>query len=81
MRAARKTDDDVQYVVPLADKLSLSPEQASALSGIGLSSIREAVNSGELVAHKLGVRVIILPDDLKTWLKAMPLAEKKDRPD
>jgi len=28
-----------------------------------------------LVAHKHGVRVIILPDDLKAWLNAMPLAQ------
>jgi hypothetical protein len=27
-------------VVPLADRLSLSPEEASALTGIGLTSIR-----------------------------------------
>jgi excisionase family DNA binding protein len=82
MRAARKTDDDiVKYVVPLAERLSLSPEEASALSGIGVTRIREAVASGALEAHKHGTRTIILPDDLKAWLKAMPLAEKKDRPD
>jgi hypothetical protein len=29
--------------VPLADRLSVSPEQASALTGIGISRIREAI--------------------------------------
>jgi hypothetical protein len=53
--------DRTKQVVLLTDKLSLSPEQASALSGIELSSVREAVASGALVAHKHGVRVIILP--------------------
>jgi Helix-turn-helix domain len=61
--------DRTKQVVLLTDKLSLSPEQASALSGIELSSVREAVASGALVAHKHGVRVIILPDDLKAWLE------------
>ncbi|WP_456851897.1 helix-turn-helix domain-containing protein [Bradyrhizobium sp. USDA 4501] len=69
--------------MPLADRLSLSPEEASALSGIGLTRIREAVASGALEAHKHGIRTIILPDDLKAWLKAMPLAseQKSDRPE
>ena len=69
--------DRTKQVVLLTDKLSLSPEQASALSGIELSSVREAVASGALVAHKHGVRVIILPDDLKAWLEAMPLATQE----
>jgi excisionase family DNA binding protein len=60
--------------VSLPDRLSLSPEEACALSGIGVTRIREAVGSGALVAHKHGTRTIILPDDLKAWLKAMPLA-------
>jgi excisionase family DNA binding protein len=67
--------------VPLADRLALSPEEASALTGIGTTRIREAINSGTLEAHKHGVRTVILPDDLRAWLKAMPLAEKKDRLD
>jgi len=62
--------------VRLVDKLSLSPEEASALSGIGLTRIREAISTGRLVAHKHGTRTIVLPDDLKAWLKAMPLADK-----
>ena len=69
--------DRTKQVVLLTDKLSLSPEQASALSGIDLSSVRETVASGALVAHKHGVRVIILPADLKAWLEAMPLAAQE----
>jgi hypothetical protein len=32
--------------VPLSKRLSVSPEEASALTGIGLTSIREAISSG-----------------------------------
>jgi excisionase family DNA binding protein len=64
-------------VVPLAERLSLSPEEASALTGIGLTSIRQAAASGALVARKHGTRTIILQDDLKAWLKALPRIDKK----
>jgi excisionase family DNA binding protein len=69
-------------IVPLAQRFSLSPEEASALTGIGTTRIREAISSGALEARKHGTRTIILPDDLKVWLKAMPLAvEQRTAPD
>ena len=58
--------------VSLAERLSLSPEEASALTGIGLTSIREAAK-GPLKARKNGTRTIILQDDLKAWLKSLPI--------
>ena len=64
--------DDVKERVPLADKLALSPEQASELSGIGLTRIREAIADRTLIAHKHGSRTIVLPDDLKAWLRSLP---------
>ena len=63
--------------VPLAERLSLSPEEASALTGIGLTSIREAISSGALKAKKHGRRTVILPDDLKMWLKGLPDAGRQ----
>jgi excisionase family DNA binding protein len=62
--------------VPLSQRLSVSPEEASALTGIGLTSIREAISSGDLKAKKHGRRTIILPDDLRVWLKTLPDARK-----
>jgi excisionase family DNA binding protein len=63
--------------VPLKDRLSLSPEEASALTGIGLTSIRQAASSGTLDARKHGRRTIILRDDLQAWLKALPKTGNK----
>lgn len=63
--------------VPLAERLSLSPLEASALTGIGTTSIRQAINEGTLNAHKHGKRTIILPDDLKAWLRTLPHAGKR----
>ena len=56
--------------VPLSERLSVSPEEASALTGIGLTSIREAIRRGDLKKH--GRRTIVLPDDLRVWLKTLP---------
>jgi excisionase family DNA binding protein len=63
--------------VALSERLAVSPEEASALTGIGLTSIREAISRGDLKAKKHGRRTIILPDDLKVWLKALPDASRQ----
>lgn len=64
-----------KHAVPLKDRLALSPEEASALSGIGLTSIR-AATKGPLVARKFGTRTIILKQDLIAWLEALPRIDK-----
>jgi hypothetical protein len=70
-----------KVMVPLPDRLSLSPEQTSALTGIGISRIREAIRAGDLDAHRNGASIVILPDDVRIWLKALPAVETaKDRP-
>jgi hypothetical protein len=64
-------------VVPLAERPSLSPENASALTGIGLTSIRQAAASGVLKARKRVTRTIILRKYLEDWLQAMPIIGQK----
>jgi excisionase family DNA binding protein len=66
--------------VPLAERISLSPEEASAITGIGLTRIREAASRGDLEAHKHGRRTIILREDLATWIRAMPTAADAKAP-
>jgi hypothetical protein len=39
-------------------------------------SFREAISSGDPKAEKHGRRTIILPDDLRVWLKTLPDARK-----
>jgi hypothetical protein len=67
-----------ENVVPLKDRLSLSPADASALTGIGITSIKNATYSGALVAKKHGKNTIILPDDLRDWLGSLPTMGEKD---
>jgi Helix-turn-helix domain len=61
-----------KMVVPLADRLSLSPEQTRALTGIGISRIREAIRDGALKAHRNGASIVILRGDIEVWLQALP---------
>lgn len=37
-----------------------------------MSSLWQAISSGDLKAKKHGRRTIILPDDLRVWLKTLP---------
>lgn len=65
-----------RFGVPLKDRLSLSPADASALTGIGITSIKNATYSGALVARKFGKNTVILPNDLRAWIEALPLIDK-----
>ncbi len=74
---AATTAPHTKNAVPLKDRLSWSPEESAAMTGIGLTSIREAARNGALVARKHGKKTVILPDDLKNWLKALPRMDRK----
>lgn len=52
-------------------QLSLSIEEACAITGIGRTNLYKAINSGVLTARKYGKRTIILRDDLDTFLKGL----------
>lgn len=76
LEAALDNPSKQKITVPLKDRLSLSPEEASALTGIGLTSIKMATYSDSLIARKHGRNTVILPSDLKAWLEAMPMVGK-----
>jgi hypothetical protein len=79
---ASKVKDPEMMAVPLADRFALSPEQTSAITGIGITRIREAIRNGTLIAHTNGANIVLLPDDIKAWLTRLPAFDiKNDRPD
>jgi excisionase family DNA binding protein len=55
-------------------KLTVSIKEASQLSGLGRSTIYEAMVSGKLKAKKSGKRTIILIGELNDFLAALPSA-------
>lgn len=63
---------DQKEKAPLSERISYSLGEASAVSGVGETSIREAAATGALAAHKHGRRTIIMRDDLMMWLKRLP---------
>jgi hypothetical protein len=77
-----KGSQNTTVPVPLSERLAVSPAQTSALTGIGISRVRAAIRSGALRARRNGASIVILPDDIGVWLKALPAVDsKKDRPD
>ena len=52
--------------------LAYSIKQTCALLSIGRTALYEAIGRGELRAIKRGRRTLILPQDLRDWLAALP---------
>jgi excisionase family DNA binding protein len=61
----------------LIEPLALSIRDACAIACAGRTSIYEAIRDGKLVAHKRGRKTLIFPEDLKTWVKRLPLLHPK----
>ncbi len=53
-------------------KLAFSINEAVEVSGRSRTMVYEALKHGRLVARKDGRRTIILADDLRAWLEALP---------
>jgi excisionase family DNA binding protein len=55
--------------------LAISIVEAARRSGLGRSTIYEAIARGELKVRKAGRRSLILIDDLQAWLARLPEAK------
>ena len=56
-------------------EIAIGITEAAKRSGLGRTSIYEAIGRGELKVKKQGRRSLILVDDLKAWIVAMPEAK------
>ena len=63
----------MQRIEPYA----ISILDAVRLSGIGRSSIYQAIRRGELPIRKSGRRSLILTADLQRWLSELPTSEAR----
>ena len=57
--------------------MALTISEVCAASRIGRTRVYEAIRSGELPARKHGRRTLVLSDDLRRWLDAMPTINPK----
>jgi excisionase family DNA binding protein len=56
----------------MEDSLAYSIAEACARSGIGRTAMYELINTGQLPARKRGRRTLILANDLRRCLEALP---------
>lgn len=47
------------------------PEAAKAV-GVGVTTLREAIRNGDLIAHYPTSRPVVLRSELEEWLKSTP---------
>ena len=59
-------------------ELAVSIIEAAKRAGISRSSIYEAIGRGEIPLRKNGRRSLILIDDLKAWVSALPEAKHRN---
>ena len=57
---------------PSPPKIGYSIRETVSVSGLGRTSIYQAIRRGELRALKKGARTIVLHNDLKRWLECLP---------
>ena len=57
---------------PHFQRYALSVIETANAAGVGRDKIYEAIKAGELPAHKLGSRTLILAEDIKIWLAGLP---------
>jgi excisionase family DNA binding protein len=56
----------------LRDKIVLTPREAAALTGMSPGTIYVAIKTEQLVARRLGNRMIIMRPDLDEYLQTLP---------
>jgi len=58
-------------------KIAVTLREATALSGIGRSSLYKLFNERALTPRKAGKRTLILVEDLENYVKSLPVGGPK----
>lgn len=54
------------------EKLVYSIKDVCETASIGRTFVYNAIQAGQLIAHKNGSRTVVFADDLKAWLASWP---------
>jgi excisionase family DNA binding protein len=60
-----------------SQSLAVSIAEAVRLTGIGRSSLYEAIRRGDLPIRKSGRRTLLLMEDLRQWLAGLPAPRRQ----
>ncbi|EXL06670.1 helix-turn-helix domain-containing protein [Aquamicrobium defluvii] len=63
------------------DAVAYSVADAARVSGMGRSTVYNAISAGELKARKLGKRTVVLRTDLEEWLAGAPIYSAETKAD
>jgi excisionase family DNA binding protein len=63
-----------------AEPLAYGVAAAAKAAGVGRDTLYRAIGRGELTARKVGARTVILADELRRWLAAMPAVKSRKVP-
>lgn len=70
---------EVRYLEALAERTTITVEEAASLLGIGRSAAYEAARRGQLPARRLGRRLFVPVPAFLEWLGATSLPERDQR--
>ena len=59
-------------------KIAVTLREATALSGIGRSSLYKLFNAGKLTPRKSGKRTLILVAELEMYVRSLPAGRRAD---
>jgi excisionase family DNA binding protein len=65
----------------MGSRLAYSVTESCVAAGIGRTNLYELITRGEIRAKKVGRRTLILADDLRQWLEALPQIAPRKMPD
>lgn len=64
----------------MSSRISLTLEEAAVAVGFSVKTLRGAIGSGDLIAHRktsaANSKYVVLVDDLRGWIESLPVAEK-----
>jgi excisionase family DNA binding protein len=60
------------YPIPPPGRLALSLNETCGLTGLGMTSIRQAIDAELLPVHRLGKKIIIRRADIDAFLQKLP---------
>jgi excisionase family DNA binding protein len=55
-----------------SEPLAVSVSEAVRLTGVGRSSLYEAIRRGDLPIRKAGKRTLVMMEDIRRWLSSLP---------